>query len=61
MIKPAILKCFKCEHPVFEFEEDRFGCDNCKSVWMFDGKGWINIKDLEKIKIMNRNEHNKRN
>lgn len=48
--KPALEKCFKCNHKVFEFEDNLWGCDTCKTVWTYAGKTWVSNKQNQKTK-----------
>ena len=58
-MQPIIKKCWSCGGKVFEFEDNHFGCDNCKSVWTYDGKGWKNIHLKDKRnKIENGRDRN---
>lgn len=38
---PSLEDCFRCKQKVFEFEDNQWGCDTCKSVWSFKGKTWV--------------------
>lgn len=60
---PTLENCFRCKHKVFEFEDNQWGCDTCKTVWSFKGKTWVD-SDYNKPKTNNGNQsrnlaHNK--
>lgn len=41
---PTLSSCLECKKPVFEFEDNTWGCDSCKSIWTFRRGVWVNIK-----------------
>lgn len=45
---PLLSKCFKCNNKVYEFEDNLWGCDTCKSIWTFKGRFWVRWIDSSK-------------
>ena len=40
---PTLGSCLECQGKIFEFEDNRWGCDTCGSVWAFINKAWRNL------------------
>jgi len=41
---PILENCFECKHKVFEFDDNKWGCDTCKTEWTYSGKTWVSNK-----------------
>ncbi len=49
--QPLLENCFKCESKVFEFDDNVWGCDTCKSIWTYKGRAWRNKNFKIKIQL----------
>jgi hypothetical protein len=49
--QPVLENCFECKHKVFEFEDNHWGCDTCKTVWTYTGKTWVSNKQNQGKKL----------
>ena len=48
--------CFRCLDKVHQFEDNKFGCDNCKTVWEFKKGAWYVVKEETKENDIRRNK-----
>lgn len=42
--------CPVCQLPVYEIEEETFGCDSCKRVWVPHDDMWVS--KVRKVKLI---------